>query len=283
MTGFVIYDVFSDRRFGGNQLAVIPDARGLPEAELQSIAREFNFSETTFVLPGSDPARPRVRIFTPGREVPFAGHPVIGTAVALHALGVPGEMELQLGVGPMPCRVSGGEAQFTTRVPLQRLAKPDAGLVARCLSLGPGDIRTDRLAPVQASLGLPFVFAELSDPKALEAASPATDAIREGAAAHPGGLDFAIFCYVRDADRIEARMFAPLDGVPEDPATGSASATLSALLGEGDGASQRFTISQGVAMGRPSVIRTEVVVAGGKAEAVTVSGSAVKVMEGTLV
>lgn len=284
MTRYLTYDVFTEARFGGNPLAVVPEATGLPEADLQRIAREFNYSETTFVYPPADPAHTaKVRIFTPTSEVKFAGHPVIGTAVALAGLGYPATMVLELGIGPLPCAVAGNKAMFTTRQPLERLAEPDAGLVARCLSLPASAVRTDRHAPVQASLGLPFVIVELVDAAALGAALPAMDALREAAALHPGGLDFAIFCYTRDGDRIEARMFAPLDGVPEDPATGSASATLAALLGELTGQSGSYRISQGVAMGRPSRIGAEVTVTAGRASAIRIEGSAVKVMEGRLV
>ena len=213
----------------------------------------------------------------------FAGHPVIGTAVALAGLGYPAAMVLDLGIGPLPCTVTGSRARFTTRQPLERLAEPAPDLVARCLSLPVKALRTDRHAPVQATLGLPFVLVELTGAEALDAARPLTEAMREGAARHPAGLDFAIFCYTRDGARIEARMFAPLDGVPEDPATGSASATLAALLGELTGQSGRYEISQGVAMGRPSRIAAEVTLTGGRAAAVSIEGGAVKVMEGQLV
>jgi trans-2,3-dihydro-3-hydroxyanthranilate isomerase len=215
--------------------------------------------------------------------VPFAGHPVIGTAVALHEDGGPARMVLELGVGPLQCTVAGNRARFVTRRPLERVARPDPGLVARALSLPATAIRDDRHAPVQAGLGLPFVLVELADPGALAAAEADVAAIREGARLHPAGLDFAIFCYVRDGDRIDARMFAPLDGVPEDPATGSASAALAALLGETHGASARFAITPGVAMGRPSEIEAEVVVEAGRAASVAIAGAAVRVMEGRLV
>ena len=280
MTGadYLVYDVFTDTRFGGNQLAVFPDATGLPEGELQAIAREFNFSEVTFVYPPQDPAHTaRVRIFTPTTEVRFAGHPTIGTAIALHDLGRPAQMVLELGVGPIPCTVGPDGASFTTPVPLDLIAHPPADLVAEALGLPLAAIRVDRHAPVQASLGLAFVLVELASRDDLARARPVLDAIRKGAAAYPAGLDFAIFCYVREGEAVDARMFAPLDSMPEDPATGSASATLAALLAGLPGGPQRLAIAQGDDMGRPSRIGVCVGPAG-----VTVSGQAVKTMAGRL-
>lgn len=270
MSEYLVYDVFTDTPFGGNQLAVFPDATALPEERLQSIAAEFNFSEVTFCYPPAANGTARVRIFTPTMEVPFAGHPTIGTAIALHDLGHPAEQLLELGVGPIPVRVDANRAAFTTRVPLERLSNPDATLCARCLSLSPQQVIG---TPVQASLGLPFTFVELADRAALAACETAMDGFKEGQARYPGGLDFAIFAYTRSKDHIAARMFAPLDNIPEDPATGSASATLGALLGAG-----HYDIRQGEDMGRPSRITVEVAEDG----AVTVSGHAVKVMQGRL-
>jgi trans-2,3-dihydro-3-hydroxyanthranilate isomerase len=150
-------------------------------------------------------------------------------------------------------------------------------LVAEALGLPVAAIRTDRHAPVQASLGLAFVLVELADRAALAAAQPVIEACRRGATLHPAGLDFAIFAYVRHGEAVEARMFAPLDNMPEDPATGSASATLGAYLAQLPGGPQRLAISQGVDMGRPSQIGV-LVGAGG----VTVTGQAVKTMAGRL-
>lgn len=275
---YLVYDVFTDSRFGGNQLAVFPDATGLPEARLQAIAREFNFSEVTFCYPPADPAHTaRVRIFTPTSEVPFAGHPTIGTAVALADLGQGPAMVLELGVGPIPCFVGSEGASFTTAVPLQIIAQPPVALVAAALGLPESAVQTRTHGPVQASLGLAFVLVELTDRAALSRARPVTEAVRQGAAAYPAGLDFAIFCYVRDGETVEARMFAPLDNVPEDPATGSASATLGAYLASLPGGPKRLILSQGVDMGRPSRIAVSV-----GAKGVTVTGQAVKVMAGTL-
>ena len=271
MTRYLTFDVFTDRRFGGNPLAVFPEAAGLDPGDLQRIAREFNYSETTFVTPPEDPAHTaRVRIFTPTQEVPFAGHPVIGTAVALARAGAGPEMILELGIGPIAVRVSATEAEFTTRQPLRRLAEPTAEVTARCLSIDPAGILG---RPVQASIGLPFVLVELRDRATLAACRPLRDAFAEAERLYPAELDFAIYAWCRSPGGIAARMFAPLDEIPEDPATGSAAATLALHLGPGD-----YAIAQGDDMGRPSRIAARVTADG----AVTVSGGAVPVMEGRL-
>ena len=278
MTHYHVYDVFTDTPFGGNQLAVFPDASTLPEEKLQSIAAEFNFSEVTFVYPPADPAHTaKVRIFTPTSEVPFAGHPTIGTAIALRDLGHDGDMVLELGVGPITCTFNGDKAAFKTTVALQTLATPPVDLVARALGLQKDQICTHVHAPTQASLGLPFVLTQLRDRSALKQCAPVTDAIRDGAAAYPAGLDFAIFAYVMSDDGVDARMFAPLDNIPEDPATGSASAALGAMLCTVRQAPVDLNITQGQDMGRPSYITVHADETG-----VTVSGHAVQTMRGTL-
>jgi len=278
MTEYVVYDVFTDAPFGGNQLAVFPNAASLPEDKLQKIAAEFNFSEVTFVYPPQNPDHTaRVRIFTPTSEVDFAGHPVIGTVIALSDLGYSTPMMLELGVGPMPCTVDETGAAFTTSVPLERLSEPEPALIAAALGLAESAIRTDTHMPIQASLGLPFVIAELASRADLAACRPVTDIIREGAKRYPAGLDFAIYAYVREGGRVDARMFAPLDNISEDPATGSATATLSALLTETLSAPQDLTFLQGEDMGRPSHIRATTTA---DPVTVTIAGQAVKTMAG---
>lgn len=282
MTDYLVYDVFTDHAFGGNQLAVIPDARNLPEADLQRIAREFNFSETTFVYPPADPAhQAKVRIFTPTMEVPFAGHPTIGTAIALHDQGAPEKMVLELGIGPVPVSVAEDGATFTVATPLQRMATPDPALVAACLGLPEKALCLATHLPVQASLGLPFVLVELNSTDDLAACQPVIDQVRIGAERHPAGLDFAIYAYHRNGADISARMFAALDNIPEDPATGSAAATLAALLTEELGETQNLTITQGVKMGRLSQIGA--VTQLGSPVSVAISGNAKRVMVGRLV
>jgi len=281
MTDYVVYDVFTDKAFGGNQLAVFPNAQSLPQENLQNIAAEFNFSEVTFVYPPLDPNHTaKVRIFTPTSEVDFAGHPTIGTIIALADLGYKAPMVLELGVGPLACTLKDGLAAFTTSVPLQQMAQPEPSLVAAALGLSPGAIRRDTHAPVQATMGLPFVIAELDSRQSLAACQPQTEAFREGVKRYPAGLDFAIFAYIRDGDKIISRMFAPLDNIPEDPATGSASATLAALLTDLLGAPQTLSFSQGDDMGRPSRIQASTTQS---PITVTISGKAVQTMAGRFI
>lgn len=277
MTGFLIYDVFTGQRYGGNQLAIVPDARELPEAELQLIAQEFNYSETVFLYPPDVPGQDaRLRIFTPTMELPFAGHPTIGTAVMLAEAGLGPDLVLGLGIGPLRARAEGKRASFTTETRLKRLAAPETALVAEALGLAPGQIAA---RPVTASLGLAFTFTPLVNRSALAACQPDTPAFRRGAMAHPEGMGFAQYAYVEDEGAIHARMFAPLDNIAEDPATGSAAAALGALIAEIRGAAVSLTIHQGEDMGRPSVIEVEAAPGG----PVTVSGEAVLVMRGELV
>lgn len=278
MTQYFVYDVFTNSPFGGNQLAIIPDATTLAEETLQKIAREFNFSETTFVYPPDDTSHTaKVRIFTPTMEIPFAGHPLIGTACALAQEGTSGSMVLELGVGPLVCTSDGKSASFQATQPLEILCEPDPALVAEALSIDTGDLQFQVHPPVMASLGLAFTITEVKNRDILAKTSPDIAAIRKGNARYPSGLDFAQFVYVRDGNTLCARMFAPLDNIPEDPATGSACAATAALLAKIEGHDLILTIRQGVEMGRPSEIAVSV-----NASGVTVSGEARRTMEGTL-
>ena len=286
---FVTLDVFTDRRFGGNPLAVILDARGLADADMQAIAREFNYSEQTFVLPPADPAHTaRVRIFTPSSELPFAGHPNVGTAVALARAGavfgrpVGDALSLRGGGGPgrLHRRAPGRRARRPHRRagPARARAAADSGLVAGCVGLPARAIVTARHPPRMASVGLPCVFAELDGLAALAAARPDAAAFAAAEAAQPAVAGtFSVALYVRTGPGgVRARVFAPLAGIAEDPATGSAAGALGALLASlGDGG--ELVVEQGVEMGRPS--RIEVAVRGA---AVTIAGPCVPVMEGTL-
>lgn len=282
MTDYLVYDVFTEESFGGNPLAVIPDSSALSEDQLLPIAKEFGFSETTFVYPPESAMHDaQVRIFTPSRELAFAGHPTVGTAIALSDLGRAGQaMVLELGVGPIPVVVTNGRARFTTRVPLAVAPAPDAAALAACVGLPEDAIRTDQHKPEEASLGTEFVLVELRDAAALDAASPVIDAFRE--AAGPGADRLALYFYVRDGERIDARMFQPLGGILEDPATGSAAAALAAYLGRLDGVSQSYDIHQGVKMGRPGRIKATATVEDGEPVEVAIAGHAVRVMEGRL-
>ncbi len=281
MSNYLVYDVFTDTAFGGNQLAVFPDASAIPEGMLQSIAAEFNFSEVTFVYPPEDPSHTaRVRIFTPTMEMEFAGHPVIGTVIALSDLGYNVPMVLELGIGPLPCSIDNGTASFTTSVALNILAKPETTLVAKSLDLLPDKIVIQTHSPTQASLGAPFVLVELDNRETLSECKPNIEVLRKCAERYPAGMDFAIFAYVRKGGEIHARMFAPLDNIPEDPATGSASATLAALLTEIIGAPQSLVFTQGEDMGRPSTIMAETTQ---NPTRVTISGQAVQTMAGKFI
>ena len=274
---YLVYDVFTDRPFAGNQLAVFPDGAAIPEDLLMPICREFNFSEVTYVYPPADPAHTaRVRIFSPGREMAFAGHPTIGTATALYDLGRGRSQVLELAIGPLPCTVGPDGASLTNSAKLEVLSQPHVQLVAACLSLDPTEICLDRHPPLIASVGNPFVLVELTRPEALSNAKERAQAMSELLDAHPDSLDCSIYCYTRDGSAVNARMFGRLGGIPEDPATGSAAAALGAYLAHLDG-DVDLTITQGEAMGRPSTIGVSA-----NAQSVTISGRAVRVMDGQL-
>ena len=291
---FVTVDVFTETRFGGNPLAVLPDARGLTDQQMQAIAREFNLSETTFVLPPDNPMHhARVRIFTPATELPFAGHPNVGTGYVLATRdeAPPEHYTFEEAAGLVRVHVLRGAdgavsgARVAAPVPLALGAGVPVGVVAACAGLAEADIRTAAHAPIVASVGTEFVIAEVTDRSALSRASPDIGAFRAAAAAVPGmQLRFALHLYAREGDHIRARMFAPLGGVLEDPATGSANAALAALLTHldpGQDINRHFHIEQGVEMGRPSVILGGGRKTGGKVTA-TVAGGCVPVMRGTL-
>ena len=263
---FVTVDVFTDRRFGGNPLAVFPDARGLSDAEMQALAAEFNLSETTFVLPPEDPANTaRVRIFVPKAEIPFAGHPNVGTGWVLAREGRDrsGVLLFEEKAGLVEVRVdrdAAGEptgATIAAPQPLSLGPEMPAETVAALAGISPADVLAGAHRPVWASVGNPFFVAEVTG-EALTRAAPDLGAFRHAAAElleQEGRI--ALHLYARDgSERIRARMFAPLAGIVEDPATGSANVALGALLlslsGEAEG---RWEIAQGVEMGRPSLLR----------------------------
>jgi trans-2,3-dihydro-3-hydroxyanthranilate isomerase len=298
---YEVVDVFTTTRFGGNPLAVIPDAQSLGDALMQQIAAEFGYSETTFVLPPADPQHTaRVRIFTPTAEMPFAGHPNVGTAFVLARRGavfgrpVGEQMSFEERAGLVGVVVLRGDsdvrgAAITAPRVLEVGPEVAVDLVAACASLAPEDVAVATHPPRIVSVGLPFVVAELASRAALARARPNPARFAEANAAVPlpdGG--FALFLYVPTpgaAQQFSARMFAPLDNVTEDPATGSASAALAAyrvaLMPEAD-ADAALAIEQGVDMGRPSQIRLQVRKAGGVVQQVVVGGDCVPVMRGEL-
>jgi trans-2,3-dihydro-3-hydroxyanthranilate isomerase len=259
---FVTVDVFTNTRFGGNPLAVFPDARGLSDADMQALAREFNLSETTFVLPPADPANSaQVRIFTPAYELPFAGHPNVGTGFVLARQGRDrdGTLRFEEAAGLVEvtvardaqAEVTGATVAAPQVLTLAEGPSPEA--VAACAGLHPADVVTSSHAPVEASCGTPVVIAEVAA-EALASAAPDIEQFRR-AAGDEGKL--LLYLYAFDNGRVRARMFAPLAGIMEDPATGGAAAPLAALLlslGEAD--RDAWDITQGVEMGRPSLLRT---------------------------
>lgn len=256
---FVTLDVFTDRRFGGNPLAVFPDARGLDGAQMQALAREFNLSETAFVLPPQDPANTaQVRIFTPQTELPFAGHPNVGTAWVLATAGRDRDGALRFeeiaGLVEIAVERRGGEVvacSVAAPRPLARDTAPGAALIAACAGLAAEDVGQ----AFTASVGAGFVCAAVSA-EALHRAKPDLAGFEAAGKAWPAG-DFALCLYARGTGRdVAMRMFAPVFGIAEDPATGAAAAALGALLLDLDGGdAASFEIRQGAEMGRPSFIR----------------------------
>jgi trans-2,3-dihydro-3-hydroxyanthranilate isomerase len=293
---YVTVDVFTERVFGGNPLAVVLDAGGLPTTQMQAIAAEFNYSETTFVLPTvADGCAAQIRIFTPRAEIPFAGHPNVGTAVCFarererQKLAIPESLVFQELAGPVHVkvlrelgRITG--AEISAPAPLTVGRAVDLKDAADCLELPVIDIAGAIHAPCVVSVGLPFLMVELTSRNALTRAVPNPGAQQRLLPAL--GTD-GVFAYVRGTGEgeLHARMFAPLGGIREDPATGSAAAALIGLL-----ASLRTTaneerswrIEQGVDLGRRSLICGRTEKRSGSVARVHISGSAVPVMQGLL-
>ncbi len=290
---FATLDVFTQRRFAGNPLAVVLDAGGLDTAAMQGIAREFNHPETVFVLPPqAQPHRARLRIFTPARELPFAGHPTVGTAVLLalqdgSAQG--GEMVLEENIGPVRCVIEStgadhGRIRFALpQLPTESAPVPDDKALAAALSLAPADIGFERHRPSRWSVGNPFAFVPVAGLAAMARARPnpaSFDATFDGIGA---------FLYCRETAESEhdfhARMFAPHLGIAEDPATGSAAAAFAGVIARHAGlpdGENVLGIEQGYEMGRPSLIRLAMTVHGGKLTAAAIGGDAVLVTQGRL-
>jgi trans-2,3-dihydro-3-hydroxyanthranilate isomerase len=294
---FVTVDVFTDQRFGGNPLAVVFNGGDLTTAQMQSIAGEFNLSETTFVLHPKDVAHTaEVRIFTPQAELPFAGHPNVGTAFVVagrgsvcgRAIGNRLVFEEKAGLVPLELLRDGASivgARLTAPKKLSRGGDIAADIVAAACSLAVDDIETRHHAPCVASCGTPLIFAELKNRRALEAARPRAEIFSRN---FPVDFATGIHLYVPDGTDgvdIRARMFAPLHGVPEDPATGSANVALAGLLAslrpEPD-LSLQLRIVQGVEMGRPSLLDASAKKRGGKVITTQIGGRCVAVMTGTI-
>jgi trans-2,3-dihydro-3-hydroxyanthranilate isomerase len=295
---FITVDVFTDRQFGGNPLAVVLDAAELSSRQMQAIAAEFNLAETTFVLPPKVAAHTaQVRIFTPRAEMPFAGHPNIGTAFVLaqeaqcHGRPVGGEtmvFEEIAGLVPIELLKQGSAVVGARLAAPQRLTIGEAvppALVAEACAISVADIETRHHQPCVASCGAPFILAELKKRTALTAAQPRADVF---ARSLPRDGATGIHLYVQTADEgvdIQTRMFAPLHGIPEDPATGSANLALIGLLAQlRQEPDLRYAkrIAQGVDMGRPSLLDAVAEKTAGTVTATSIGGTCVPVMRGVL-
>jgi trans-2,3-dihydro-3-hydroxyanthranilate isomerase len=305
---YATIDVFTDRMFGGNPLAVVLDAEGLSSGQMQSIALEFNYSETTFILPPDDPAHTaKVRIFTPRIEVPFAGHPNVGTAFVaaresrFASAAASGHFVFEEAAGFVPLTLlqdNGTVVGAELRAPqsLSRKSQVSRDIAAACLSLDPADIATRIHPPQVISVGLPFLAVELGSRDALRRSKP--DIAAHAALLPLDGAD-AVFAYWRAPDEsretvLHARTFAPLDGVIEDPATGSACAAAIALLatlgsnnpgvdGGTPGArpARAWRIHQGVDLGRPSLLLGRTAFREGAVIDTFIGGRCVPVLEGS--
>lgn len=295
---FIQTDVFTARPFGGNQLAVFTDARGLTGAQMQALTREMNFSESTFLLPPETPGCDvKVRIFTPAMELPMAGHPTVGTTAVLVQRGlVPlppsGVLTLELGIGPVKVEVEPkeGRAPFVWmnhRVPEFGPVREDREAVAAALGLEPGEIRAD--LPMQVvSTGLPFLFVPLI---ALEAIGRARSEAAALARLFPGAdpISVALFTeqVVDPQSFVHARMYSPhVVGIVEDPATGSMAAPFGAYLAKNgvlpDDPRVTFVMEQGIEMGRPSRITVDVGRDGDTFTLLRIGGDSVIVGEGEI-
>lgn len=284
-------DVFTRTRFGGNPLVVVLGADALKTPEMQAIAREFNYSETTFVLRPVDAGHTaNVRIFTPAVEVPFAGHPNVGTAFVLASLEEAHKSEefiFEEQAGLVRARIvrrQGLLDQIELTAPQKLTTGRSFGLdeVAACLSLTAADLATGLQPPRVVSVGLPFLVVEIATRDALARARAKEEAFTR---IFPSDGADAIYLYCRELNERDgevdftARLFAPFDGLPEDPATGSATAATCALIASLEGGKRRqFRIAQGIDMGRPSLLSAAVDEDG----TVHIGGSCVPVMTGTL-
>lgn len=295
---YFILDVFTDRALAGNPLAVVLDSQALTDVAMQAIAREFNLSETVFVQPPQDPhQRAALRIFTPARELPFAGHPTVGTAVLLglldhgHGHGVLAfGLEERVGLVPCAVEVRGeglGHATFTLpRLPEETGQAAAVADIAAALGVAESEIGFAAHRPAVFSAGVGFTFVPLASMDAVKRAKPRTERWAQGIrpADHANAY---VYCRqtVSDGHAWHARMFAPDLGVGEDPATGSAAAAFAGAImafeRPGDG-EHLMVIEQGYEMGRPSQITLGLTVEGGRLTRATIGGSAIVVSEGAL-
>jgi trans-2,3-dihydro-3-hydroxyanthranilate isomerase len=293
-------DVFTDHAFGGNQLAVFVDVPELPTDFMQNIAREFNLSETVFIVRARDArAKRRLRIFTPARELPFAGHPTIGAAYVLVEEGLAGVtgssgsfvLEEEVGLVPINVKRQGDGAWFVqltaAKLPEEGPPPPSVAEVAQLLNVGSSDILHGADSAQFFSCGVPFLFVPLRDRAVLGRVKVDLGAVNK-LQARAGASQIFAFSYdpERAGSDIRARMFAPYFGITEDSATGSAAAAFAGYLARRaspkDG-TLKWTIEQGFEMGRPSIIHLEADVAKGAVTAVRVGGTVIRMSEGALV
>ncbi len=291
---YAVVDVFAEAPLQGNPAAIVFDADALDTARMQSIAREFNLSETAFILKPQDPAHiAHVRLFTPGSEVPFAGHPNIGAAFAL-ANDRPlrgDDLVFEEKAGLVRLRLDrNGErvlgASLTAPQTVSTQEAPDVAAVAAALSLQQTEIVATTHQPITASVGLEFMFVEVRDVAALGKARshlPAFDLIRDSHRIE--GVHLYVKWPREDGARIQARNLSPYDGIGEDPATGSATASLTALLAQLDPRTDcdfHLEAHQGIEMGRPSLLRGYAEKRNGQVAPPRISGRCVSVMQGVL-
>jgi trans-2,3-dihydro-3-hydroxyanthranilate isomerase len=290
---YVIADVFTDTMFGGNQLAVLTDARGLSSEQMQKIAREFNFSETTFVLPAQTAgARHVIRIFTPQAELPFAGHPTIGTAAVLSflqlspAADAQGTVIYEEAIGPIAVRVQAPRgqtvfAEFEIAAALEVGPAPHLTDLAHATGVSPSAVRETWCA----GIGIPFCFVHLTDERAVDAAVIDPN-LWQAIVARGCAPQVFLFCGdFTDGGTLYARMLAPALGVAEDPATGSACVGLVASLSERSPLREAvlgLTIRQGIAMGRPSLLEAYAHRREGRTHHLRLRGNSVIVAEGSI-
>ena len=296
---YLVYDVFTDKPLSGNPLGVVMDCEGLDTAAMQAIAREFNLSESVFILPPDNPRhRARIRIFTPDYEMPFAGHPTVGSVIALAEQvgddGTAGMFVLEENVGPVRCAVTKGRgatfAEFDLpKLPRQMALSADAAALGSALGLSAHEIGFENHRPTLWSAGVPYVTVPVASLDAAARIRYDNDAWMELAPSKGEGIVASAYVYCRDTvhhdSAFHARMFVPGNPSYEDPATGSAAAAFAGAIlhfdSQVDG-SERYWIEQGMEMGRPSRIRLEIDVEGGKMAGARIGGHAVKVAEGVL-
>ena len=292
---YYICDVFTDSRFSGNQLAVIPKASGLNDKQMQKIAREFNFSETTFVFPTNSSLNRNVRIFTPYEELPFAGHPNIGTAFVLahdsdsKDIKAPTILNFDELAGPVEVKIFYDEKNALAcelKAPERFSLGKSISIseIAAILSLDERDININTHMPIEASVGLKFTIVNLNSIHALRRIKINSFKLN---ALNDFEVSTNIHCYYLDKNTqcINARMFAPDLGVREDPATGSANCALAGLLGhleEIEAGVFSWTINQGIEMGRPSRLNARVLKADGEVTDVWIAGNSILVSEGEI-